>query len=133
MFIIYINDLPSCCKHTEILRFADDTNISSLGLNKSKIDSDLSDISSWLVANKMSLNLEKTVQLNLSTSASNKNFSLNNCPYSIKPMCKYLGVRLDLKLTFVSHVEHVKKRLGKVWNNFYVKAFCSQTTINTIL
>ena len=46
LFIIYINDLPNCCKHTEIILFADDTNISSLGLIKSKNDSDLSDISS---------------------------------------------------------------------------------------
>ena len=113
LFIIYINDLPNCCKHTEIHLFADDTNISSLGPHRSKIDSDLSDIGSWLVANKLSPNLEKTVQLNLCTSASNKSFSLNNCPISIKLICKYLGVRLDSKLSFVSHVEYVKKRLGK--------------------
>ena len=48
---------------SEILPFADDTNISSLGLKKSKNECNLSAISSRLVANKLSLNLEKTVQL----------------------------------------------------------------------
>ena len=28
-------------------------------------------------------------------------------------MCKYLGVTTDAKLSFISHIEHVKKKLSK--------------------
>ena len=28
-------------------------------------------------------------------------------------MCKFLGVRIDAKLSFISHIEHVKKKLSK--------------------
>ena len=59
LFIINIIDLPGCCKYTGIFIFADDTNISSIGCNRNQIESDLKDISCWLVANKLSLNLEK--------------------------------------------------------------------------
>ena len=34
LFIIYINDLPSCCNASEITLFADDTNICSIGLKQ---------------------------------------------------------------------------------------------------
>ena len=113
LFIIYINDLPDCCKHTDIILFADDTTISSIGCNRDQIESDLKEISCWLVANKLSLNLEKTVQMNINTSASNLSFTMNNCPVSLKKICKYLGLRLDSKLSFVAHIDYVIKRLGK--------------------
>ena len=88
LFIIYINDLPECCKHTDIILFADDTNISSLGCNMNQIESDLKEISCWLVANKLSLNFEKAVQMNINTSASIPSFTMNNCPASLKQVCK---------------------------------------------
>ena len=113
LFIIYVNYLPECCKHTDVILFADDTNISSIGCNKNQIESDLKKLSCWLVANKLSLNLEKTVQMNINTSASIPSFSINNCPVSLKQVCKYLGLRLDSKLSFVAHIDYVNKRLGK--------------------
>ena len=70
LFIIYINDLPESCKHTDIILFADDTNISSIGCNRNQIESDLKEISCWLV--------EKTVQMNKNTSASIPSFTTNN-------------------------------------------------------
>ena len=89
-FIIYINDLPECCKHTEINLFADDTNISAIGCNMNQIESDLKEISCWLVANNLSLSFEKHVQMNINTSASFPSFTMNNCPASLKQVCKYL-------------------------------------------
>ena len=31
-FIINVNDMPLVCKHLEAIRFADDTNLSTIGL-----------------------------------------------------------------------------------------------------
>ncbi|MEL6989254.1 MAG: reverse transcriptase family protein, partial [Bacteroidota bacterium] len=64
LFLIYINDLPNVCKHLELFLFADDTNASSLGSTKCEIESDLDNIDKWLLANKLTLNMEKTVMLN---------------------------------------------------------------------
>ena len=51
--------------------------------------------------------------MNLKPSASNDFFLFNSCPILVKPVCKYLGVYVDNKLSFRSHIEYVKKRLGK--------------------
>ena len=113
LFIIYINDITTCCKFTNIVLFADDTNISSIGCKSEDIERDLNEIGSWLLANKFSLHLDKAVQLNLRASASNHQYSMNNCPVIIKQRCKYLGLNLDSELTFKFHIDYVKKRLGK--------------------
>ena len=87
--------------------FADDTNISLIGCKPEDIERDLNEIGSWLLAIKLSLNLDKTAQLNLSASASNHQSSMNNCPVIIKQSCKYLGLNLDSKLTFKFHSDYV--------------------------
>lgn len=113
LFIIYINDLPLHCKSSNILLFADDTNITSIGVSAENIESDLNKISKWLSSNKLSLNLEKTVQMNVHKSASNRRFNINGAAIQVKPLCKYLGIKVDAKLSFMSHIDYVKKRLGK--------------------
>ena len=118
MIIKYINDLPECCKHTDVILFADDPNISSIGCNKNQIESDLKEINFWLVANKLSLNLEKTVQMNINTSASIPSFTINNCPVSLKQVCNYHGLRLDSKLSFVAHIDCEKGTRKTVWDYF---------------
>ena len=64
LFLIYINDLCSVCKHTFPILFADDTNLFSSGKEiealEANINSELSHISTWLKVNKLSLNIKKT-------------------------------------------------------------------------
>ena len=63
-FLVYIDDLPNCLRHTTPRMFADDTSLTvkgkiideiELGLNE-----DLDNIRLWLQANKRSLNVAKT-------------------------------------------------------------------------
>ena len=77
------------------------------------LESNLLMLEKWLIANKLALNLSKTVQMNLKPSASKDYFLFNSCPILVKPVCKYLGVYVDNKLSFRSHIDYVKKRLGK--------------------
>ena len=65
LFLIYINDMPNVCKSVNIILFADDANIDTIGCTKKEIESDLEAINDWLKRNKLVLNLEKTVQMNL--------------------------------------------------------------------
>ena len=63
-FLIYINDLYNVCQESVPILFADDTNLfysaSTLKNLESRINSELSNISSWLKVNKISLNIKKT-------------------------------------------------------------------------
>ena len=118
LFIIYIIDLPECSKHTDIILFADDTNISSIGCNRTQIESDLKETSCWLESNKLSLNIEKTVQMNKKISASFPSFNTKTCPVSLKQVCKYLGLRLDSKLSFVAHIDCEKETRKTVRDYF---------------
>ena len=112
LLIIYINDLPNVCKDVEIL-FADDTNIEAIGYSINDVVSDLKNINDWLTENMLVLNLEKTIQLNIKTDNLNPRFELNNQYTKVDNTFKYLGVRLDSKLIFKTHISHVVKKLSK--------------------
>jgi len=64
LFIIYINDIVCCSKLFNFILFADDTNLfmSDSNVNKllNNINTELSKVSDWLCANKLSLNVNKT-------------------------------------------------------------------------
>jgi retron-type reverse transcriptase len=64
LFLIYINDLHSAVKSSKVYHFADDTNLLNIGSSPKKmqksINADLKIIYKWLLANKISLNSDKT-------------------------------------------------------------------------
>ena len=64
LFLLYINDLPNCLEETQASMFADDTNLSCQGKSttevENKINTDLENVHKWLIANKLTLNQEKT-------------------------------------------------------------------------
>ena len=63
-FLLYINDLPKCLLETKPRLFADDTNLTASGESiyqlEAVVNSDLENLSKWLIANKLSLNVAKT-------------------------------------------------------------------------
>ena len=63
-FLIYINDLPNCLDISRAKMFADDTNITVPGCTFAELEqatnSELTNLYSWLKANKLSLNIAKT-------------------------------------------------------------------------
>ena len=64
LFLFYINDLPSVSKLFMPILFADDTNLFCTGKNLgdivNEINVEIDKIYSWVKANKLSLNVEKT-------------------------------------------------------------------------
>ena len=64
LFLLYINDLPNCLTSSSASMFADDTNISTNGKTndelQERINVDLENIHQWLLANKLTLNKDKT-------------------------------------------------------------------------
>ena len=82
----------------------------------------LVNVEKWLNADKLSLNLEKSCQMNIKigNSASNVNrfsvFKLNSVFITESESCKYHGVRLDFKkMKFTERIAEVKKKLAMQW------------------
>ena len=63
-FILYINDLVACSHDLEFILFADDTSIfferNDLDELTSHLNDQLKNVSTWLKANKLSINVKKT-------------------------------------------------------------------------
>ena len=85
----------------------------AIGCSINDAASDLKNINDWLTENMLVLNHEKTIQLNVKTDNSNPRFDLNNQYIKVDNTCKYLGVRLDSKLTFKTHISHIAKKVSK--------------------
>ena len=64
LFLIYINDFPKCLRHTKPDMFADDTQIttsnSDISVILENLNADLLNVSTWMSANKLTLNNNKT-------------------------------------------------------------------------
>ena len=64
MFQIYINDLANCLEFSSTAMFADDTNLTvqakTLNELQQMLNKDLENIHKWLIANRLSLNVDKT-------------------------------------------------------------------------
>jgi hypothetical protein len=64
LFLLYVNDLPNCLRHSSAEMYADDTNLTACSDNinnlQAILNSDLNNIHQWIVANKLTLNVGKT-------------------------------------------------------------------------
>ena len=70
----------------------------------------------WLAANKLSLNVKKSNFLHFHHGKYKKptlNLTLNGAAVEEKLVAKYLGVLIDNKLSWKSHIEHVKTKISK--------------------
>jgi hypothetical protein len=79
LFLLYVNDLPNCLRHSSAELYADDTNLTVCSNNinnlQAILNSDLSNIHQWIVANKLTLNVGKTEYMIIVTRQKLKNFS----------------------------------------------------------
>ena len=104
--------MSKACKHTSFsFLFADDSNISALSCTITNIKSDLIKLNNWLNANKFVLNIDKNVQINIGNSASNQ-FKMENFTLKTEPLCKYMGILIDPKLSFQDQIQLVSKETG---------------------
>ena len=107
MFLIYINDLPNCLKSTVPCLYADDTQIFTSSHDPTKIsdnlNSDLENITDWLIVNKLQSHPTKTKMmvigsrhnLNVKVADLRSNIKINNNDVSPVFSQKCLGIYLD--------------------------------------
>ena len=121
LFLIYIDDLHAAIKYSEVHHFAYDTNLLNFNscvksINK-QVNYDLKNLSNWLKANKISLNVGKT-ELVLFTSSKKQlecdlKIKLNGKRFYETDSVKYLGIQIDKRLTWKQHINHVALKLIK--------------------
>ena len=120
LFLIYINDLYNVCRDSVPILFAYDTNLCYKG-NKMEdlvktINGELENITLWLKINKLSLNINKThfimFQRGKST-MSIPDITIDNQPIDNVEKTKFLGVVIDSKLSWKSHICLVARKLSK--------------------
>ena len=120
LFLIYINDLVSVCKSTMPIMFADDASLFASGTDihviEDTINKELSNISTWLKVNRLSLNVKKTHFMMFT----NKRYSIvkieikiDNEPIEETTKTKFLGVIIDNKLTWKDHIMYISGKISR--------------------
>ena len=120
LFLIYINDISESSNVLKFFLFADDTTVYYADkYNKHTeqlLNTELTKVSDWLSANKLSLNVKKSNFLHFHYGRTKKptiNLKLNGVSVDEKLVTKYLGTFIDNKLNWKSHIEHVKAKMAK--------------------
>ena len=119
LFIIYTNDLPNSLNSSTCILFADDTTIiyssHNLDILFKNVSHDLSSLSEWFKANKLSLNVSKTNYILIKNSNNTLlNHSLKIGDEKIQQVntAKFLGIMIDDKLNWNVHIKHCKNKLS---------------------
>ena len=141
LFLIYINDLHKSIKHSTARLFADDTNLliknNSLKKLQKQINYDLRQLYNWLVANKISLNSDKTELIIFRHPNKKINFNLkiklNGKLLLQSEHVKYLGILLDTHLNWGPHIDVLSAKLNRAAGMLSkVRHFVSEDGIRNI-
>ena len=121
LFLLYINDFDNCSEILDFHLFADDSNIfhtdKRLSGLESCINSQLTSVNTWLCANKLSLNINKSnfiifhpIQKQIDDSFQ---LTLNGQLLKREYKTKYLGIVIDCHLNWKDHVSHISKKIKR--------------------
>ena len=127
LFLIYINDIHQSSDKLNFFLFADDTTLlfahKNLKVLEQVINSELTKVSEWLIANKLSLNIKKSnyvifcpkqKKVNREISIKIYDTSANRyCSVERKDFVKFLGVLIDCNLKWKHHIDFVSLKISK--------------------
>ena len=115
-----INDMENVSKKIFPILFADDTTVLIEGNNLDVIiislNSELDRINTWLKSNKLSLNMTKTHYMvfhRARRKVSQNKLFINNSVVTQVSCSKFLGIILDNKLNWTSHIAYIKNKIVK--------------------
>lgn len=139
LFLIYINDMIKCSDNLKFVQFADDTTIYISGSNidnlVSSLNIELNCVDQWLIANKLSLNILKSKYMLISNRqpAHDLNISIRNNNLLRVNEINFLGVIIDHKLIFKSHIENLSKKISQSIGAIYrISNFIPYRCIRTL-
>lgn len=128
LFLLYINDISSSLKHTNILLFADDAKLYKTIYSVSdalKLQSDLDAFCDWCTNNGMELNINKCSIISFSQKKTILDFNYNFINLEIKRvyLINDLGVFFDTKMNFKQHINKIKNKASSKLG--FLKRQCS--------
>ena len=120
LFLLYINDLPLNVSESNIVLFADDTNILISGENsntvQSKLNGVMKDMQTWFTLNSLIINAEKTLVISFHTTQNKKPalphvvFEGRGIPYNTDT--KFLDVYISENVKWINHIKYVSSKLN---------------------
>lgn len=121
LFIIFVNDLVTNLNNCFLTLFADDTSSIITAANVDLLSKNaticVDKISQWCHNNGLILNQQKTVFLMFSPIRTKLDFSLlvrGNRNLQQKELTKFLGVHMDMHMSWEAHIENLTKRLASL-------------------
>ena len=119
LFLLYINDLPNCLSNCKPRMQAEDTHLTYARSNLENVQFCLNeDLANWLQGNKLTLNMTKTEFMligsrqRLNTLTASPTIRMNNTQVSQVTATKSLGVIIDDKLDWRSHIKKLTKKIA---------------------
>ena len=121
LFLIYINDLNCAIRYCSVHHFADDTNLlnynNSVKRMNKQVNQALKNLTNWLNANKISLNVSKAEVVLFKSSRKLLDVSLNLKPEGKRlyptNSVKYIGINIDGNLTSKQQISDIAIKLNK--------------------
>ena len=135
LFLIYVNDLPSQFLNFKTIMYADDTTFCikgpSVDLLVRQCNDDLEIFNSWTVANRLSINFDKSFYILVSNRRTmNIDIRLNDRPVVRKSSVKYLGVVIDDELKFGEHTREICTKVSRSVGVIYrIRDFLPQAVL----
>ena len=126
LFILYINDITNTSTPLDLLLFVDDTTIlyssSDIVSKIPLVNRELTEVSNWFKANKLSVNATKTNYMIMGTQymtsmedegVSNVYIILDNTKLQRVDNTKFLGVTIDENLSWKNHIDGITKTISR--------------------
>ena len=122
IFLLFTNDLYTHLNHCSSLLFADDTTLYKTHRNLNYLrwclQDDMNTLVDWFRANKLTLNIEKTICILFQPSNSEHSFEImiGNCKILSCQFTKFLGIWLDQHLNWTTHYGKLLTKLKRNLN-----------------
>ena len=128
LFLIYINDIYNSSEKLKFYLFADDTNLIYADKNLKSLEivvnTELSKIHNWLIANKLSLNIDKSNYIIFHPCQKRPDYVVDLKIYDIhskmyvslerKNNIKYLGILIDCNLSWKYHIGYIASKVSRL-------------------
>ena len=120
LFLVYINDMPECLKHTKASLFADDTVVYCTGSTRfelqEKLNDDLSRIKDRLNNHRLTINTKKSKFMTIGSSQRIKafesmNLQIDEDEFEKVTSYKYFGVVISETVNWSEHIEMIQKKV----------------------
>ena len=127
LFLMYINDLPQISHSFSVILYADDTTMMTHNSEHCEliqhINRELPKLYQWLVANRLSLNFDKTFALLFSNRHEaiddHLEIQLNNNKIKVELFGEFLGLTIDSNVKFINHIENIRNKISRCVGIFY--------------